>query len=321
MNTPIQCVAFDGTKRIAFGELPDVVTKVRKHGSPSALVLSIGLIGNLLATTPLAWAVEEAGWRVVFGSVVVFTACAAVAVLAIVRDAPAGHPFLTRKTETAAEMGRGLLEVLRNPRLPFILALNFTNYACTFTIQGLWGGPYLREVHGLTRIQSGNVLLAAVIAYQVGMLVFGPMDRVLDTRKWIAFGGSLTLVCILGLLALLEGPPVWLPVGLIVLMGFVSSSSTMIMTHGRAILPDRLIGRGMAVINSAVMLGVACMQSLSGFILGAFEPLADGTRSEAAYRSLFGVMCVVLAIAVAIYGRSRDVRPSDEVRARAAAQA
>ncbi len=292
-----------------------------RFSTMSALVLSIGLIGNLLATTPLAWAAGTWGWRAVFGCVVVFTACASVAVLAIVRDAPPGHPFLARKTETAAEMGRGLLEVLRNPRLPFILALNFTNYACTFTIQGLWGGPYLREVHGLTRIQSGNVLLAAVIAYQVGMLVFGPMDRVLDTRKWIAFGGSLTLVCILGLLALLEGPPVWLPVGLIVLMGFVSSSSTMIMTHGRAILPDRLIGRGMAVINSAVMLGVACMQSLSGFILAAFAPLADGTRSENAYRCLFGVMCVVLAVAVAIYGRSRDVRPSDEVRARAAAQA
>ena len=43
-------------------------------------------------------------------------------------------------------MMRGLLEVLRNPRLRPILALNFTNYACTFTVQGLWGGPFLREV-------------------------------------------------------------------------------------------------------------------------------------------------------------------------------
>ena len=32
-------------------------------------------------------------------------------------------------------------------------------------------------------IESGNVLLAAVIAYQVGMLTFGPLDRLLDTRN------------------------------------------------------------------------------------------------------------------------------------------
>mgnify|MGYP000635547815 CR=1 FL=1 len=48
--------------------------------------------------------------------------------------------FLERKAETPAEMLRGLGEVLRNPALPFILALNFCNYACTFTVQGLWGG-------------------------------------------------------------------------------------------------------------------------------------------------------------------------------------
>ncbi len=288
-----------------------------RFSTMSALVMSFGLIGNLLATTPLAWATEAIGWRGVFGGVVIFTALAAAAVLLIVRDAPPGHPFLERKTESPAEMIQGLMEVLRNPRLPFILALNFTNYACTFTVQGLWGGPFLREVHGLTRIQSGNVLLAAVVAYQIGMLVFGPLDRVLDTRKWIAFCGTLTIASILGTLALWAHPPVWLPVAAIICIGFVSSSSTMIMTHGRAILPDRLIGRGMATINAVVMLGVACMQSLSGVILGSFTPLADGARTETAYRTLFGFMCVILLIAVSIYGRSTDVRPSDELRARA----
>ncbi len=284
----------------------------------SSMVLSIGLIGNLVATTPLAWAAESVGWRSVFAMVVAFTAVAAVAVLLIVRDAPPGHPFLVRHTESPAEMFRGLGEVLRNPRLPFILALNFCNYACTFTIQGLWGGPYLREVHGLTKIESGNVLLSAVVAYQIGMLVFGPMDRILDTRKWIAVGGTTTIIVILGILAVTDQPPVWLAIVSILGIGFVSSSSTMIMTHGRAIFPDRLIGRGMATINTSVMLGVACMQTLSGVILGAFEPMADGARSELSYRALFGFMCIVLMIAVTIYGRAADVRPSDELRARAA---
>jgi predicted MFS family arabinose efflux permease len=283
----------------------------------SSLVLSVGLIGNLLATTPLAWGAETIGWRGVFAIVVAFTALSAIAVWLIVRDAPPGHPFLARTAESPTEMLRGLAEVLRNPKLPFILALNFCNYACTFTVQGLWGGPYLRDVHGLTKIASGNVLFAAVIAYQVGMLVFGPLDRVLDTRKWIAIAGTLMVSAILGTLALLGQPPVWLAITGIVGIGFCSASSTMIMTHGRAIFPDRLIGRGMATMNTSVMLGVACMQTLSGIILGGFTPLADGTRSELAYRTLFGFMCVVLLVAMTIYGRVADVRPSDELRARA----
>lgn len=284
----------------------------------SGVVLSIGLMGNLLATTPLAWGTELIGWRGVFAIVVVFSAIAALAVWLIVRDAPPGHPFLERKAESPAEMVRGLGEVLRNPALPFILTLNFCNYACTFTVQGLWGGPFLREVHGLSRIESGNVLLVAVIAYQVGMLVFGPLDRVFDTRKWIAIAGTSAIAAILGTLALWGQAPLWLAIGAIVAIGFLSASSTMVMTHGRGIFPDRLIGRGMATMNTSVMLGVACMQTLSGVILGAFEPLADGARSETAYRSLFGFMCLVLLVALTVYGRAADIKPSVELRERQA---
>ena len=160
----------------------------------TAMVLSIGLLGNLAATTPLAWASEAVGWRAVFGAVVVFTALATIAIWLVVRDAPPGHPFLSRKVEPSGEMLRGMLEVLRNPRLKPILALNFCNYACTFTVQGLWGGAFLREVHGLSPIAAGNVLLCAVIAYQAGMLAFGPLDRRLDTRKGIAIGGTLVII-------------------------------------------------------------------------------------------------------------------------------
>jgi predicted MFS family arabinose efflux permease len=284
----------------------------------SAMVLSIGLVGNLAATTPLAWASEAVGWRAVFAAAVAFTALATIAVWLIVRDAPPGHPFLTRTPESPRQMMRGFAEVLGERRLRPILALNFTNYACTFTVQGLWGGPYLREVHGLSPITAGNVLLAAVIAYQAGMMVFGPLDRRLDTRKWIAVGGSVTIIALLSLLALVQRPPVWMAVGAICCIGFLSASSTMVMTHGRGLFPDRLIGRGIATINTAVMLGVACMQSLSGVIIGAFDPLPDGARSETAYRALFGVLAITLSVAVTIYSRSQDVKPSDEMRARAA---
>src|SRR3954454_9674938 len=279
----------------------------------TAMVMSIGLLGNLGATTPLAWASQAIGWRSVFASAVFFTV-ASVAVWLVVRDAPAGHPFLARKPERARQMMQGFVEVLFNPRLRPILALNFCNYACTFTVQGLWGGPFLREVHGLSPIQAGKVLLVAVVAYQVGMLAFGPLDRVLDTRKWIAVAGTLVIISILGTLALASEPPLWVPVGAIIGIGFFSASSTMIMPHGRGMFSDRLIGRGVATINTSVMLGVACMQTLSGLIIGAFEPLSDGARSETAYRALFGVLTAVLIIAVAIYCRSTDVKPSDEMR-------
>src|SRR5262249_42643089 len=76
----------------------------------TAIVLSIGLLGTLPATTPRAWASQAVGWRAVFGAAVAFTALAAVAVLLLVRDAPPGHPFLARTPESprhAARFGGG----------------------------------------------------------------------------------------------------------------------------------------------------------------------------------------------------------------------
>jgi predicted MFS family arabinose efflux permease len=184
-------------------------------------------------------------------------------------------------------------------------------------VQGLWGGPYLREIHGMSPIAAANILFFAVIAYQIGMLMFGPLDRRLDTRKKIAIGGNLVIIVLLATLALVARPPLWLPGAIIIAMGFFSASSTMVMTHGRGIFPDRLIGRGIATMNTAVMLGVACMQTVSGLIIGAFEPEADGARTEEAYRALFGTLTLVLTGALAIYSRSQDVKPSEEMKARA----
>src|SRR6476620_1853567 len=76
----------------------------------AAMVLSIGLLGNLRANTPLAWGTEQIGWRGVFGLMVAFTALAAVTVWLVVRDAPPEHPFLAGKTESPREMLGGLDE-------------------------------------------------------------------------------------------------------------------------------------------------------------------------------------------------------------------
>jgi len=50
----------------------------------SAMVFSIGLLGNLAATTPLASAAKATGWRTAFGGVVVVTALATIAVWPVV---------------------------------------------------------------------------------------------------------------------------------------------------------------------------------------------------------------------------------------------
>ena len=137
----------------------------------TAIVLSIVLLGNLAATTPLAWASQAIGWRGVFAAAVAFTALAAIAAWLLVRDAPPGHPFLARTPEPPRQMLQGLMEVLRNPRLKPILALNFCNYACTFTalarLSGVRLGYTAAYLCDLARVRpvlwAISVIISAVI--------------------------------------------------------------------------------------------------------------------------------------------------------------
>ena len=79
----------------------------------------------------------------------------------------------------------------------------------------------------------------------------------------------------------------------------------MIMAHGRSIFPEKLLGRGIATLNTAVFLGVFLMQAMGGFIVGNFVR-DDGSAPLIAYKALFLAIAGVLVIAVLTYSLSLD---------------
>jgi sugar phosphate permease len=277
----------------------------------ASIVLAVGGAGNLLSATPLAYATEHVGWRSAFIGMAAITALIALAVFLLVRDAPPDHPFHRRKRETLGAVLRGLGEVLRNKRLPYLAAMAFVSYPAMATILTLWAGPYLADIHGLDGVGRGNVLLATGVAMILGTLLYGPLDRLLDTRKGIAMAGASSTAVVLMALALIAAPPLWLAVILLTLLGFFGTYSIMIMAHGRASFPEHLVGRAVTMVNFVNFTGVAVMQVLTGFIVGALTRAGDAPP-EIAYRAVFGFLAVTVIIALFFYRRLGDAKPSED---------
>ena len=84
--------------------------------------------------------------------------------------------------------------------------MHFFAYATMLTVLGVWGGPYLYDVYKLDGVQRGNVLLAMGVAQILGILAYGPMDRLLRSRKKVVLGGAAISVLLLAALALLPRP-------------------------------------------------------------------------------------------------------------------
>lgn len=263
-------------------------------------VFAASNIGTLAAATPLAWIAGTVGWRSGFVGLAVVTVAVAAGFYIFVQDRPPDQPAPVAKNENLGEIARGLREVWAMPGLLPVLAMHFFAYATMLTVLGVWGGPYLYDVHKLDGVARGNVLLAMGAAQILGILAYGPMDRLLRSRKKAVLGGAAISTALLAALAFTPQPPLWLATALLVGFCFFCAFGTVIVAQGRALFPDRLAGRGVTTVNMAQCLGLTVLPAGVGYIIEGFG------GSDAAYRIAFAALGIGLVAGACVYVRSRD---------------
>ncbi len=272
----------------------------RRLATALSWVFAASNIGTLAASTPLAWVASAVGWRNGFLGLAAITLLVAALFYAVVRDRPPGSKVPATHNEALGDVFRGLWEVWRTPGLLPLLSMHFFAYATMLTILGIWAGPYLFDIHKLGGVQRGNVLLAMGIAQTLGILAYGPMDRVLRSRKKVVLGGTACSAAILAVLAAIPRPALELTVGLLVALCFFCAYGTVIVAQGRTLFPDRLGGRAVTTVNMAQCLGLTVLPALTGYIVEV-----QGA-TDTAYRSMFGVLAAGLILGSIAYLRSRD---------------
>jgi len=261
-------------------------------------LLGIGTAGNLLAATPLAWAAAAIGWRSAMLGIAAATAAAALAVFLLVRDPP---PLASRSD---AGLWKGLRDIMAIRDLWPLLPITAVSYGVVLAERGLWAGPYFSDVHGLAPVARGNALLVMAAAMSAGAMIYGPLDTLLSTRKWVVAGGTAaTAACFIALAAF----DLDLMAATAVMAGLGAFGMTygVLMAHGRSLFPDHLLGRGITLMNILFLGGAGIFQPVSGAVMTA---LSD--TSAAAYDTLHLIFAGALILALAVYLFSRDSVPA-----------
>ncbi|WP_156788389.1 hypothetical protein [Roseobacter sp. CCS2] len=89
--------------------------------------------------------------------------------------------------------------------------LGAVTYAPITTITGLWGGPFLQDVAGLSAGQAGAVLLLLFAATVAAGYTFGLLDHYAASRRALICAAFIASAISLFTLAILKQPPVSLP--------------------------------------------------------------------------------------------------------------
>jgi predicted MFS family arabinose efflux permease len=249
-----------------------------RFGLWSGVILSIGNIGMLLSSSPLAFVVEHWGWRTGFWISAGFGVVVAAAVFALVPKQPAAHADTSSPFSQMAEV----LRIGRSRPLRGLIALALVSLAASLVLRGLWGGPWLMEIKGLSRIEAGNELGLFTIALIVGPLVVGILDRNFGHRREVLAAANLLAALFLGLMA--AGAPHY-PVSelfgvammpsqydgmLLVLIGFAVSAQPLVYGMTRQLVDAQNAGKALSAINLAFFLGAALMQSATGVVAAVY---------------------------------------------------
>lgn len=269
---------------------------------------SIGAVGALVGTGPLALLVEAIGWRSSFVGIGAVTLVLAVACFIFIRDKPEdmGLARIAEGPRAPAPSLRDTIAAMpaiaANPRSWPILLLGATMYGSFVPFFGLWGVPYLTQVYGLSRVPASNLLMMTAVGLLISAPLFGWVsDRWMGLRRPPLIASTALYAAIWALIALPPTPVAlrWLA-PLCFLLGFASGGVSLVFACIREVNDPRHVGVALGCQNLPVFLGFALMQWLTGVLLDAnwTGTLVAGSRVYplAAYRVAF-TLCFAVAFA------------------------
>lgn len=239
----------------------------------TGLMVAAGNLGNLAGTAPLALAVGWLGWRRSFLIIALVQGLVTLLIFLKVQDRP---PQPVEQPPKTALNRPGLLAawgVLVRDRSFWLLAvIAFFWYGNYLAVQGLWGGPFLMTVIGLSREAAGKMLMWTSVGFIAGSMV---TDRIAQ-RLFRSYSRTL-LVGQLALAGLMTGFLGWLPVlpawGLGIYFGGIGlavSSGVMIYPIIRATVPVSMLGTALTSLNFFVLMGAAVAQQVMGLVIARF---------------------------------------------------
>jgi len=245
----------------------------------TGIILGIGNLGSLTATGPLAAIVEGIGWRAAF-----YIMGGAPAVISILMVTFMGRAKLAG-TSADGKARRASSRKTSGYDVAFALVLGlgiFLKNGPMFSFQGLWGVPYVMDVHGLTRMEASSVMMLMALSASLAGLLTGVLNKVSGI-------GERRMMSITSILYAVSWIPIAIPLSAYAIPSLKATSlvfgstSTIVGITMQAVIvggvDESVRGAVVGFVNSMSIAGGAVFQPLMGYILDRAQALGAGLAS------------------------------------------
>jgi len=254
----------------------------------------LGALGAVTAAAPAELLVGQVGWRGLFAVLGAMSALAALLIVGLVPDQD------RRSTPVAgAQPPLTLVAIYRQRRFWRLAPLSSLGVGTSWSLQGLWAAPWLRDVDGLERAGVVEVLsLMAIVVSASGLalgLIANHVRRLGGKTEHVLLGVvSLSIAAQAGLCLKLP-LPASLAWSAIAAAGAATVLSYAILADS---YPREISGRANAALNLCHVGGAFALQSLMGFIIQQWPCQGEHYPAEAHARAM-GVVLALEGVALA----------------------
>lgn len=298
-----------GTASVLMGSLKIFTHWFSEQEFPkvAGFMVAAGNLGGIAATAPLTYAISIFNWRPTFLAVAFLQAVVTIAVCLLVRDNPKDNSKMSLQQHVLSEdvdssvfaVWKGLFS---STDFWMTALLAFFWYANYMVLLSLWGGPYLREVTGLTPSQSGTTLLCTSIGYICGSMLLGKVVNWFggSLEKTIFAGQTILLLIMTAILGPADCASRLVLATIFFMVGLASASGVIIFPLAKRLAPSRHAATAMTGVNFFLLLGAAVMQHIMGYYIQSLHSGSLG-HSPAAYHRAFLIPICGLAITLVMF--------------------
>ncbi len=326
---PTFAIAFLGRLLIGLGASVLFVCALRfcanwfrpdEFGTMTGATFSVGILGGLAATTPLALAAGAAGWRLTVIGIGALGLAVAVGIAVLSHDSPAtaGLPAIDNVPErpevTAADLKRYVSRAVAEPETWLLGIMLFFMTGVGITIFGLWGIPYLVQTYDISVTEASVYLLIGNVGGIIGPTLFGWLSDRLGRRTELIILSAVVFGLTWGIFAVFGEIPLLLVAAIFLFSRILRGGIPLAFTVIKERHPEGASGTVIGLINTMGWVGAAVFPIILGAALDAYwtGTKVDGTRVYTAtgYRIAFaiavGAGLVAAICAVALHVRMRD---------------
>lgn len=256
---------------ISYLKLASIWFSKQHYALLTSLLVTAGMLGAVCGQMPLAWLVQQVGWRNSLWNLGCLGLGLAALFALFVRD---HNPALTQSSnqnQRSQHLWKEIVVIFKKKQNWLLTGYSGLAFAPVVIFCGLWGTPFLQQAYLLDKLSASSLVSMVFVGLGVGSPLFALFTKTLRKPCTLMFYSTLLSAASLAIVIYIPFLPIGVLATLLFLFGFSLGAFPLVFVIGKESNPLYLAGTVISLINASDAFLDAITEPVIGLLLDGFS--------------------------------------------------